>query len=183
MRFRKLRIAWSVTCGIACVLLIVLWVRSYLRFDNCAGLCGAKVLFIMSSRGDLGIGRLTPPGQGYPPWNITSSPPEAKRLWWPMEDRLPLSLLGIRYQRFSPAMTLFAIRYWLPVLITAVFAGGPWIVRTTRFSLRTLLIATTLVAVVLGLIMWVVGMPRKPSFGSSPIPVRVQRPFTITFSK
>ena len=29
MRFRKLRIAWSVACGIACVLLIVLWVRSY----------------------------------------------------------------------------------------------------------------------------------------------------------
>src|SRR6476620_7609681 len=29
MRFRKLRIAWSVMCGIACVLLIVLWVRSY----------------------------------------------------------------------------------------------------------------------------------------------------------
>jgi hypothetical protein len=26
MRFRKLRIAFSVTCGIACVLLIVLWV-------------------------------------------------------------------------------------------------------------------------------------------------------------
>src|SRR6185295_4017804 len=29
MRFRKLRIAWSATCLIACVLLIVLWVRSY----------------------------------------------------------------------------------------------------------------------------------------------------------
>jgi hypothetical protein len=29
MRFRKLRIAFSVTCGIACVLLIAMWVRSY----------------------------------------------------------------------------------------------------------------------------------------------------------
>ena len=29
MRFRKLRIAFSVTCLIACVLLIVFWVRSY----------------------------------------------------------------------------------------------------------------------------------------------------------
>jgi hypothetical protein len=28
MRFRNLRIAWSVVCGLACVLLIVLWVRS-----------------------------------------------------------------------------------------------------------------------------------------------------------
>ena len=31
MRYRKLRIAWSVGWGIACVLLIVLWVRSYWR--------------------------------------------------------------------------------------------------------------------------------------------------------
>jgi hypothetical protein len=29
MRFRKLRIVWSIGCGIFCVLLIVLWVRSY----------------------------------------------------------------------------------------------------------------------------------------------------------
>src|SRR3954464_14026389 len=29
MRFRKLRIAWSVFLGLVCVLLVVLWVRSY----------------------------------------------------------------------------------------------------------------------------------------------------------
>src|SRR3954471_23472340 len=29
MRFRKLRIAWSVVWGLACVLLVVLWVRSH----------------------------------------------------------------------------------------------------------------------------------------------------------
>ena len=29
MRFRKLRIAWSVAWGVVAVLLIVLWVRSY----------------------------------------------------------------------------------------------------------------------------------------------------------
>src|SRR6187401_737617 len=33
MNYRKLRIAWSVGCGIAVVLVIVLWVRSYWWFD------------------------------------------------------------------------------------------------------------------------------------------------------
>src|SRR5258708_7822240 len=33
MRFRKLRIAFSATCLIACVLLIALWVRSYYSED------------------------------------------------------------------------------------------------------------------------------------------------------
>ena len=34
MKFRKLRIAFSATCLIACVLLIVLWVRSYWKVDS-----------------------------------------------------------------------------------------------------------------------------------------------------
>jgi hypothetical protein len=34
MRYRKLRIAWSVGCAIACVLLCVLWVRSYYHADK-----------------------------------------------------------------------------------------------------------------------------------------------------
>src|SRR6188474_3195978 len=33
MRFRKLRIAFSAVCGLACVLLAALWVRSYWRED------------------------------------------------------------------------------------------------------------------------------------------------------
>src|SRR5262245_65176378 len=33
MRFRKLRIAWSVGWGLVAVLLVVLWVRSYWRID------------------------------------------------------------------------------------------------------------------------------------------------------
>ena len=33
MRYRKLRIAWSAWWSIACVLLLVLWVRSYFRAD------------------------------------------------------------------------------------------------------------------------------------------------------
>src|SRR4051794_1070164 len=34
MKFRKLRIAWSMAWGLACVLLIVLWVRSYKYVDT-----------------------------------------------------------------------------------------------------------------------------------------------------
>jgi len=34
MRFRKLRIAWSVVCGVAVVLLVVLWVRSHFVIEG-----------------------------------------------------------------------------------------------------------------------------------------------------
>src|SRR4051812_22362745 len=46
MRFRKLRVAWSVFWGVACVLLIVLWVRSYWWIDTLDASCR-----ITSSRG------------------------------------------------------------------------------------------------------------------------------------
>jgi glucose uptake protein GlcU len=38
--------------------------------------------------------------------------------------------------------------YWLAVVVLAAIGGAPWI--KPHFSLRTLLIATTLVAVILG---------------------------------
>jgi hypothetical protein len=43
--------------------------------------------------------------------------------------------------------------YWFPSLIMVAFAAAPWLPR--NFSLRTLLIATTLIAIVSGLVVWV----------------------------
>jgi len=34
MKYRKLRITWSVGCGIACVMLIVLWIRAGISKKN-----------------------------------------------------------------------------------------------------------------------------------------------------
>jgi hypothetical protein len=44
------------------------------------------------------------------------------------------------------------VPFWLMAIVTSVLAAAPWV--PSRFSLRTLLIATTLVAVLLGLIVW-----------------------------
>jgi hypothetical protein len=48
--------------------------------------------------------------------------------------------------------TFYEIPVWFAILTTATLASAPWL--RWRFSLRTLLIATTLVAVVLSLIVW-----------------------------
>jgi hypothetical protein len=77
MKFRKLRIAWSVACGILCLLLIVLWVRSYWSSD----------LYL----------------------------------------------------------------YWFAIFMIAALAAVPWFEWSPRFSIRTLLFGTTLVAVM----MWI----------------------------
>ena len=52
----------------------------------------------------------------------------------------------------------FSASYWMPVVIVSSsgLIAVPWTAFSKRFSLRTLLIATTLVAVVLGLLVYVV---------------------------
>ena len=108
--FRKLRIAWSVAWGIAAVLLIALWVRSYGHDD-----------FLVKTA-----------SPGFP--ILESS--EGRFTYFP-----------------SPSTTSSDVPYWLPVVTFTALATAPWLRRISwRFSLRTLLIATTLVGVGLGTI-------------------------------
>jgi len=49
------------------------------------------------------------------------------------------------------------VPHWFPVVVSVTLATAPWIIQWQwRFSLRTLLIAITLVAIGLGLIVWLV---------------------------
>jgi hypothetical protein len=62
MRFRKLRIAWSVGWGVACVQLIVLWVRSYWWVDGFGANLGPRFsVGVGSAPGAFGVGFYTEP--------------------------------------------------------------------------------------------------------------------------
>jgi hypothetical protein len=52
----------------------------------------------------------------------------------------------------EPNYSLVYVPNWFLVLLAAMLAAVPWIHLSCRFSLRTLLIATALVAAALGLI-------------------------------
>ena len=152
MRFRKLRIAFSATCGIACVLLIVLWVRSY-HFDDMVDgpLKGGKAAFVQSRAGRImfGMGPLyhDDPWQ----WRVSG---RFKHVDQVMAGTYKDEFLGFQVE--IGTRIFFHVPHWFGILLfasVATVAAAPWI--RPRFSLRTLLIATTLVAVVLGLIVWV----------------------------
>jgi hypothetical protein len=60
---------------------------------------------------------------------------------------------GFTGELFSLSNWVVQTPYWFIVVLTTVITIAPWLT-TRRFSLRTLLFATTLVAVVLALIVW-----------------------------
>src|SRR5262245_26932319 len=80
MKFRKLRIAWSIFCGIACVLLIVLWVRSYTWWDEFytptsmaryhSPFLDSRILIVESASGQVLV--YYPQGSGPWSWHISS---------------------------------------------------------------------------------------------------------------
>jgi hypothetical protein len=155
MKYRKLRIAWSVFCGIACVLLIVLWVRSYHFSDDFYGTIPGTNFIAAGSR----LGYLSALFNDEPrrDWGYVGTPlPDEfwRKLYRENEPSKPPNrfLLGISYP--PPSYVTLCVPYWLLVLLSTLLAAVPWLPWSKRFSLRTLLIATTLVAVVLGLVVW-----------------------------
>jgi hypothetical protein len=176
MKFRKLRIAFSVTCGIACVLLILFWVRSY-SFDdeftadvwNTKFGLGSKLGRVTLSvsrhmiapglRWHVGTRRLQTDEPNFT-WKAPVSSGIAQFLthidpdWW-KEDRGYERTYGFGIARGAPArFVIVSMPHWFPILLATAAAISPWITWTRRFSLRTLLIGTTLVAIALGLIMY-----------------------------
>jgi hypothetical protein len=142
MRFRKLRIAWSVLCGGACLLLIALWVRSY-------------------SRHTISLIRVTPTHRYYlHSRGGTVAFERERRVFISLELQLLHEDSDFDYLIINAGLKIFrgksewdasavSVSYWL-LVAAAVCAGTlPWL--PWRFSLRTLLVATTLVAAMLGL--------------------------------
>ena len=67
------------------------------------------------------------------------------------------SMWGFQYKDETNTLAkILFVPSWFPVLLSATLAAVtfPWKRLSWRFTLRTLLVATTLVAVLLGLIVW-----------------------------
>jgi len=167
MRFRKLRITWSVGCAIACVLLIMLWVRSYWWWDQLyTPICLAayespswegRIISIESASGVLSAAWSTGGNPWY--WHISYKLGDERYAFSPygtvQTQGLHKSFLGFAVYREFGINPTIRIPVWFAVLTTAALGYSSWLPWwSKRFSLRTLLIATTLVAVVLGAIVY-----------------------------
>jgi hypothetical protein len=158
---RYLRIAWSVGCGILCLLLIALWVRSYSWEDFLSW----RIVGRIYVNGISHEGRLKISAQYFrdsvrtleselPPSFLYSRADNFSNieLNWTLIARstpTPTTGFGGPYWFITLVATFCAIAPWLP---PRTLAGQPWL--RWSFSLRTLLIAMTLAAVVLGAIVF-----------------------------
>jgi hypothetical protein len=148
MKYRKLRIAWSVAWGLLCPLLIVLWVRSYWRSDIAISSLSANWVGVISTAPSEIIVQRYTPNNMRGGWGITSHNVHEVYHAPPYASALGFGLLssGGRQGVFIP--------FWSLVLGAATCSVIPSRHWNWRFSLRTLLIGMTVVAVILGLVIW-----------------------------
>jgi hypothetical protein len=154
MRFRKLRIACTVFCAIVCVLLIVLWVRSYWRLDAIAYKHPPRLsVWLVSSNGELRCEIERKPA------NVSVLGSDVDNYYAFVRPTLldperanGSGILGFRLLGGNLA-PVPVIPHWFAITVFGTLGIVVGCVRF-QFSLRTLLIATALVAVVLGLIVW-----------------------------
>jgi hypothetical protein len=149
MKYHKLRIVWSVVWGVVAVLVVGLWVRSYWWLDT---------LQFRPTRGPATcciqcyVGRVAV---------FTFNEPAAPRLNLKSDRMISKVQSDVDYitswEKFGllqaqPGASGVVIPLVTVVLAAPIIASASWL--PERFTLRTLLIATTLVAIVLGLIVW-----------------------------
>jgi hypothetical protein len=146
-----LRIAMTALSLTACVVLIVMWIRSYRIYDDLSGnIRNGGVLGFGSMRGRVSI-------EYFPDLNLARG-----WRWWhdePDKDQIRAHNKVDHVTGFNlythPEGGLVLVPHWFPVSLTAILGVLTWSKGSRRFSLRTLLIATTLVAFGIGAIVYV----------------------------
>jgi hypothetical protein len=150
-----IRIAVTALSLTACVLLIALWVRSYWWAESGVSVPPTlpRQFAFVSSRGRLAliVSQRNPRSRVdfYFPWRWRIESDSLKRVSRPAAPPRPMWV----YKVNKNMGRLIVIPHWSPVLLFGAIATCLWLPWFKwRFGLRTLLIATTLVAVGLGVV-------------------------------
>jgi hypothetical protein len=145
MKYRKLRIAWSVGWGMVALLLCVLWVRSFQTAHVFAcPVTASKHASVWIDRGVVALSIKDHSSEDVRllfRWHITYAP-----------EPIPVTSGSWMFFRSKGGGWYQRVPFWLPLSILAAVATIPWL--HWRFSLRTLLVATTVVCVLLGFVVW-----------------------------
>lgn len=155
-RFRRTRIALSVVFGVLTVALCVLWMRSYRQSERLVWSYAPKHYAMLESvEGHLFLHiRFTGPDSTVP----TNPRAFSFRSRRPTNEDLAASTNPLMHAGFgawySADFKYLAVPYWFAIASLGTISAVALPSTSYRFCLRTMLLSITLVAVALGLIVW-----------------------------
>ena len=146
MKYRKLRIAWSLYWAIVSSVVIVFWVRNYTVADGgFIKLTPSFYVQVHAIDGRMCVWFQMKPNKGWFGWwsnpiTFPTPPDEPNRLPW-------FDL------KFWPTFARLYTAHWFLAVVAASLAAAPWCPH--RFTVRGLLIGTTAVALITAAIVWI----------------------------
>jgi hypothetical protein len=146
---RGVRIGASVFFGMLTLLLVVLWLRSYSEPIHLRGTLVGYQYFSMYSFHGLATFNVASSDVAWMTdfgWDVAK---QHQRNVFVKPNRDACFVIDTDN---APKSVVLRAPHWILSLCSAMIAIAPWL--SLRFSLRTMLIATTLVAVVLGALVW-----------------------------
>lgn len=163
---RALRLVGAAACLTLCVLLVILWMRSYSHSDNLAithptsrsvtidgqTVATFHLLALDTCRGQLGVsGGLNIPKDEsvdrFPWFEWRSHEPPFTNAWWGWPaDR---TSLGLMFLKFLPGWYGTSAPFWLLTLLVGVAGLALSMKPPYRFTIRGALVATTIAVIVL----------------------------------
>jgi hypothetical protein len=147
---RLLNIA-SIVCLVLCVALMGMWVRSYYySYDFGGRLFPSTNVHIFADEGTLSFD-LIARHLAVEDWYVESQPADIETPFGVAQGFWRSLGFGVDP---TPIGTIVWVPYWFLVLICGLLGFGLRLRWPPRFTLRTLFIATTVLAVVLGMIAW-----------------------------
>jgi hypothetical protein len=151
MRYGKLRIAWSGAWGVMAVLLCALWVRSLNRIDRITWHYHNADAFQVGTI----PGRVSFTAFVDDPFPLVANRTRPWMTKWFESMRLFNGKMQWWFEVWSDGTSrTVSIPDWFLIFVCCGLGATPWL--RYRFSLHTLLIVTTLVAIALGLFAYTV---------------------------
>ena len=150
----------SIVCLVACVALMVLWVRSYRTQDELRGLLRGNHAFIVDTfRGRIGFYEYAIADDAlnrFWPWTIGGHPVLVHNDYDDYEFRERMSFPGALgfHAEFRFADTIVMVPFWFVTLSAGALAGIFRLNRRFQFTLRGLFIAMTFLAFVMCMSLW-----------------------------
>jgi hypothetical protein len=161
---RCLRIAVTALSLTACVLLIALWVRSRNKLEWYGELFDSSYIVFMACHGrfTIYVGEAAP--YYSPPRDAAHRERRRKAFKWTWETAVQKHRASgtcpnwktnnVGFNWSNPFVEQFVAPFWFPIVLAASVGTSAWLPWCRRFSLRTLLIVTTLVAAAMGTIIY-----------------------------
>jgi hypothetical protein len=153
MARRLLNIA-SIVCLVLCVALMGMWVRSYWRDDGLVlGVTDKRGFIIGSMHGIVTLYYVRDVGDGVLSKLYVGSYLPGEAVWLPQEE-VKSAVAGFRLLSYPNHGTVLAMPHWFPLLLTGSLSAILWTKRPLRFTLLSLFMVTTILAILLGIITW-----------------------------